>query len=325
MTPSSTEPPPVAEGWFQVHLRVPADAAEVVSDALLAIGATGVVEEYPELQQPGPAVSGERWEDVPPPPPPADGVVRLCGYLPRTGDAGERLDVLLQRLQQIDRWFPGVGAAEPVLERVPDEDWGRRWREHYAPVEIGRRLRVRPPWSAAGGEDRHEVIIAPGMAFGTGTHFTTIACLEALEDALEARPGATVLDVGTGTGVLALAALRLGASGIEAFDADRAAVAVARENLSLNDAAGRIRLWVGELAGVDGHADVVLANLLAPLLVQLAGALAERVAPGGVLIVSGLIAEQEDEVVAAFAGVGMTVANRRSDGSWVALELVSSS
>jgi len=321
MSPSSTEPPPVAEGWFSVRLQVPVDAAEVVSDALHQMGVCGVVEEYPELLEAGPSGSDETWEDAPPPPPPASGKVTLCGYLPRTGDTGERMDALRARLLIIDQWFAGVCTVEPVLERVPDEDWGRRWREHYAPVEIGRSMLVRPPWSNPGAGPRHEVIIAPGMAFGTGTHFTTTACIEALEDTLQGRPGATVLDVGTGTGVLALAAVRLGASTVAAFDTDRTAVAVARENVSLNDAGDRVRLWAGELAGETGSYDVVLANLLAPLLVRMATELCARVAPGGVLIVSGLLVEQQDEVVAAFSQAGMAVANRRSDGEWVALEL----
>ncbi len=306
--------------WLRLAVTVPASAVEAVSEALLDAGASGIAEEYPELTRPGPALSGDPGAWSPPPPPPAAGVVTLAGYLPREVGTSAALPALQRRLEDLSRVHPALAGARPVLEQVPDEDWGRAWREHYAPVDVGRRLRVRPSWVPP-REGRLEIAIDPGMAFGTGTHGTTAGCLEALERALEHRPGAAVLDVGCGTGILAIGAVLLGAGTVTAVEIDPDAVAVARACLALNGVSHRVDLRRGSVEAAPGRHDVVLANLLAPVLVRLAGDLAGATAPGGLLIASGLLREQEGEVVAALERAGLALRRRADHDEWVVLEL----
>lgn len=307
-------------GWHRIRLQVPVDRADLLADLLLAAGASGTTEDYPELHLPGPALSGDPRETVPPPPEPSDGTVEIAGYLPADVDAVEALRSLRAMLDDL----PGVAGLAPRLEPVPDEDWGRAWREHYAAVDVGRRLRIRPSWEAGGEGPRLEIRIDPGLAFGTGTHFTTAACLELLEESLAPSPplpAPSVLDVGTGTGVLAIGAVLLGARPVVAFDADPTAVEVARANLEGNGVSDRVDLWYGTLADLPAgrRFDRVLANLLAPLLCELSGDLAAALADGGLLIASGLLVDQEAEVASALEGAGLRISERRSDGEWVAL------
>ncbi|HYD39716.1 MAG TPA: 50S ribosomal protein L11 methyltransferase [Anaeromyxobacter sp.] len=202
------------------------------------------------------------------------------------------------------------------VAEVADQDWGESWKRGLEPLSIGR-VWVRPSWietpAPAGAA---EVILDPGMAFGTGTHPTTALCLAALSDLLGARPAATVLDVGTGSGLLAIAARKLGAREVRANDNDPVAVEVARENAARNGAA--VTIGVEPLGEIPGRFDLVVANILANTLVELAPELAAHVAPGGVAIVSGILVPQEDEVRAAYAAAGLAPlpAQDRRDGEW---------
>jgi ribosomal protein L11 methyltransferase len=323
MPPSRTPNTDSPRRWTQISADVPAAAADAVADALLDLGATGIAEEYPELTQGGPAVSTSA---LAPPPPAAREGVTLLAYLPGDVPAASLIDPLLKRLRVLDEVFAGLANVEVHVEAIEEKDWGKTWRAHYEAVEVGRSLLVRPSWKpATGGHDRLEVIIDPSMAFGTGTHFTTVGCLEALEDALDGRPGATVLDLGTGTGILAIAAARLGADSTLGVDTDPEAVVVAQRNLEINGVQQSVTVRHGDLAGVDGTFDVVLANILAPVLCDLAGELAAHMNPGASLVVSGLLVDQEEEVRRALTAAGVEISNRRSDGEWVALEATLSS
>jgi ribosomal protein L11 methyltransferase len=207
-------------------------------------------------------------------------------------------------------WFASADAAEEAraamggaIVEVPDEDWGEGWKKDFRPLDVGR-VRVRPSWiqepPPAGAV---EVVLDPGMAFGTGTHPTTALCLAALSDLLGERPGASVLDVGTGSGLLAIAARKLGAGRVAGNDEDPVAVAVARENAEKNGAA--LELTGAPVEEIPGAFDVVVANILANVLVALAPALAAKVAPGGVLLLSGILHPQEDEVRRAQIAAGL--------------------
>jgi ribosomal protein L11 methyltransferase len=225
-------------------------------------------------------------------------------------------------------WFEGHVAAEAarlahggVLAEVPDADWGEAWKKDFKALDVGR-VRVRPSWiETPPPPGSVEVILDPGMAFGTGTHPTTSLCLAALSDLLGARPGAAVLDVGTGSGLLAIAARKLGAGRVAANDNDPVAVEVARENAARNGAA--LELTGAPVEAIAGTFDVVVANILANVLVALAPALAARVAPGGVLLLSGLLGPQEDEVRSAHVAAGLepVPGGDRREGEWSLLAL----
>lgn len=225
-------------------------------------------------------------------------------------------------------WFAERAAAEAArrvvageLAEVPEEDWGEGWKKDFRPLDVGR-VRVRPSWiDEPTPPGAVEVVLDPGMAFGTGSHATTSLCLAALSDVLGARPGASLLDVGTGSGLLAIAARKLGAGRVAANDNDPVAVDVARENAERNGAL--LELTVEPVEVIPGTFDVVVANILANVLVELAPRLAAKVAPGGVLLLSGILGPQEDEVRRAQVAQGLVPlpGGDRRDGEWSLLAL----
>jgi ribosomal protein L11 methyltransferase len=210
------------------------------------------------------------------------------------------------------------GALVDVATSEIADDWADRWRSHHHPVEIAGRLRVRAPWHSADPE-REEIVIEPGQAFGTGAHPTTRLCLELLARLERAgAAGGPLLDLGTGSGVLAIAAAKLGYDPVEAVDHEQESVDAARANALANGVAigvRRLDLRSDPLPS----APTITANLLAPLLLELADAIGE---PPAVLIASGLLLDQGDEVAARFAQRhGMREEARREQGEWVALLL----
>jgi ribosomal protein L11 methyltransferase len=207
-------------------------------------------------------------------------------------------------------------ALAGAVEEIADQDWGEAWKKGLGAFSVGR-VFIRPSWiEAAIPAGAVEVVLDPGMAFGTGTHPTTALCLAALSDLLAARPGAAVLDVGTGSGLLAIAARKLGAARVRGNDNDPVAVGVARENAERNGA--EVQLSTDPLPAISGRYDLVVANILANTLVELAPEIAAHTAPGGVAVVSGILAPQEVEVVAAYAAAGLTPRPDldRRDGEW---------
>lgn len=215
---------------------------------------------------------------------------------------------------------PELPGAAFELGQVVEQDWSERWKDLIKAVVAGR-LWVGPPWLRAQAPARSvQVVIEPGMAFGTGDHATTHFCLEALDRALAERPGASVLDVGTGSAVLAIAARKLGASRVVGTDNDPVAIRVAQENAAANGVEG-LELSTADLAQVPGTFDVVLANILANTLIELAAPIADKVAPQGLLVLAGILATQADEVLAAYLPRGLTLRARVLRGEWAMLEL----
>jgi ribosomal protein L11 methyltransferase len=216
------------------------------------------------------------------------------------------------------------GLPEPQFQIVGESDWANSWKEHFHVVRIGRRFVIKPSWrdyTPASGDIVIE--IDPGLAFGSGLHPTTQLCLKLFEEM--DLTGQSLFDVGTGSGVLSIAALKLGAGPVRAVDIDDVAVRVARENFELNgfppgQANSSIEAAVGSAADTAGRQwQIVVANILAHILMQLMPQLAEAIAPGGQLILSGMIAEQEQEVTAEAKTHGLSVIGRQTEEDWVAL------
>lgn len=235
-------------------------------------------------------------------------------YWPTTKWSPDRLAQLRQTLRHLTG--PGLPEADIVVRTMRHQDWNRQWAESVKPLWIGRRLVVRPSWeSVAIGSDQIEIILDPKQAFGTGHHATTRMLLEWLEHVIQG--GETVLDVGTGSGLLAMVALRLGADTAVGIDHDADAIDCAREYASVNGFGPELSLQCGTLTG-DRTYDMVLANLDRQTLMMLAEPLAAST--GKMLLVSGLLRDQRAEIVEAFARVDLFPDCVREQDGWVAIE-----
>jgi ribosomal protein L11 methyltransferase len=215
--------------------------------------------------------------------------------------------------------------GELTTRVVHEADWADAWKAHFPVLRVGRRLVVKPTWRRhRAAPDDVVLALDPGMAFGTGLHPTTRLCLAAIERLAEDGRIARrrVLDVGCGSGILAIAAARLGANQVVGLDTDPIAVEASTANARRNRVSRRLRARLGTLPSGAGPFDVVLANLIASLLVRLAPALHDELTPGGTLLASGIFVDREAEVRAAFEGVGLSIRTTTCQGDWVALEAV---
>lgn len=214
--------------------------------------------------------------------------------------------------------FPHTAPPSIEVDTVGDEAWAENWREHFPPLAIGERLFVHAPWVERVPADRIAIVLNPGMAFGTGHHASTRGCLVLLEQALAVHPAARVLDLGTGSGILAIAAIKLGAAAACALDIDPEACAVAEQNAVANGVRQSIHFATG-LDDAAGAFDVVLANLFAAQLIASAAPIATAVVAGGTVIGAGILAAEADGVRAAWRSAGLQPEREWVDEGWVAL------
>lgn len=299
--------------WMEITVRVSREDMDAVSCIFDCIGTGGVVIEDPALIYN--VVSQGNNETVAmditvnPEDPPL-----IKGYLPADGKIRERLEELRGALGSINPSYP----AGLCIVEMEDSNWLERWRDFYHPVRVGKSLLVRPTWEAAGEAPGLLVIeMDPGMAFGCGTHPTTTMCMTLLEDAV--RGGEAVLDVGTGSGILAIAAARLGASRVLAMDFDGVAVGTARENVTQNGLQDRIDVREGNLLdGVDMPADIVVANIVADIILMLLPRAYTLLKPGGRFITSGIISHRREEMDRALTQSGLTIIKTLNEGEWTA-------
>lgn len=292
-----------AKTWIEVRFLVPARMQEEASLFLTEFSGRGVIL--------------EEDEDT-------EGVLIRAFFRPEEFGPWQQgqMQEYLKRLAGYDLYPLGL-----EIRRAAEEDWAEAWKRHFRPLKVTPRLVIRPPWEDYQAAP-HEVVVTiyPGMAFGTGRHPTTVLCLRALEElwdreAWPAEPGAwQVLDVGTGTGILALAAARLGAK-VLAIDVDPEAVAAALENVRLNDLEDWILVEDTPLAKLRQQFPLILANLTALDLKQYAEALAGRLASGGALIASGFLTEDLPALLDKFLGIGLHQAGLYTQEDWVALVL----
>jgi ribosomal protein L11 methyltransferase len=246
----------------------------------------------------------------------AVGVVAVKAYLAmdaKTERLRRQIEESLWHLSQISP-FP-----DPVFSIVEEQDWAAAWKEHFYPLRVGQSLVIKPTWRGFQPESTDLIIeLDPGMAFGTGLHPTTRMCLLALEE--QVKPQMSVLDLGTGSGILAIAAAKLGAGPVLALDTDSIAVEAARENVLLNDVQGQVVINQGSLDQALGVYDLVVVNILADVIIALTHeGLAERVKPQGTWVAAGIIEPQVVEVEDALNAGGLRVAERKQIEDWVSL------
>jgi ribosomal protein L11 methyltransferase len=295
--------------WVELSVEADAEAVEAVSEILGRVSAGTAVRPTRLVRDAGDELAVRMDPDAP---------FVVTAHLADGGAVASSVESTERALWHLQAF--GLGRVGPLAVRaVDDVDWADTWREHYVAQRIGRVVIV-PSWAEepiAPGEVA--VVLDPGMAFGTGLHPTTRGCLELLQE-VTPMPAA-VLDVGCGSGILALAALRLGAERAVGVDTDEQAVLATIENAERNGLADRVDASRGTLGETATPYGLVLANLVAAVLVELAPRLAAHLAADGTLIVGGIIAPRGDEVVSALAAAGLAVRERRDDGEWISLRL----
>ncbi len=241
----------------------------------------------------------------------------VIGYLPMD----DRLEGTLLRLREALRALPGAGfpgaPADITVRFVEEADWANAWKQYFKPQRIGGRLVVKPTWETWQKSPEDVVVeIDPGMAFGTGLHATTRLCLRSLEE--HVAPGVQIADVGTGSGILAVAAALLGAARVTAVDIDPVAVRIARENVAANHVEGAVTVAESPVPP-PGTFDIVVANILADVILGMAPALRDALRPGGLLIASGIIDTRAGDVRRGLEAVGLSAGQTRAEGEWVAV------
>lgn len=297
--------------WQELIIHVHRDAEEAVSNLMIETGSHGVAisdsadyvgqedrfgELYPEVEQ--------------------SEMIAITAYYPDTLDIEEVKADLAARLADLTDFGLETGQVSLESQELAEEDWADNWKKYYEPARITHDLTIVPSWTDYEATPGEKIIkLDPGMAFGTGTHPTTKMSLFALEQVL--RGGETVIDVGTGSGVLSIASSLLGAKEIYAYDLDDVAVRVAQENIALNPGMDNIQVAAGDLLrGGDVEADVIVANILADVLIHLTEDAYRLVKDQGYLIMSGIISEKWDMVRASAEAAGFFLETHMIQGEW---------
>lgn len=303
--------------WLELSVDVDSEAVEAVSELFTRFGYNGgvVVEQPLGLAAHGP----ENWEDQDQAWVDVSRPVTVSTYLHNDEQAPEtrrQIEGGLWHLAQMRQ----VGPLR-VTER-DEEDWANTWRAFYVTLRIGKRTVIKPSWLEFTPKEGDVVVdLDPGMAFGTGYHPTTSLCLEALEDYVQ--PDTNILDLGTGSGILSIAAAKLGGPGVRIFalDIDAVAVGATRENVARNGLNGQIIVEQGSttLAADFAPYNLIVANLLAAIIIDLAKSLHDLLEPGGTLISSGIFHERGDNVIAALEKAGLPVREKKQEGDWLCL------
>lgn len=306
--------------WCEAVVHTTTLGSDIISDELMQLGAAGT-EIVDRADVPDPRKAGVYWELYDPKmveDMPEDVLVK--GWFELNEHTHDVLARVKQRLNELKaEAFLDMGSLALDMQNVADEDWSENWKKYYKPFRIGSHLVVKPTWEPYTAQPEDLVIeLDPGMAFGTGTHETTNMCMQLLERYYQ--DGMRVMDVGTGSGILAIAAARLGAGNVLAIDIDPDAVKVARENVALNGVSDAVRVVVGDLCKSEAMpCELAVANIVADAICMLAGPLTRHLKKDGLLICSGIIREREQDVLNAAKEAGYTVKDRIEKGEWVAL------
>jgi ribosomal protein L11 methyltransferase len=288
--------------WVELAVEIHPSLAEAVSSFLIEQGSPGVIQE----ELPGPA---HRKKE------------RIIAYFPNDRGFRAKGGKIRSFLRSVSQLHPGSFSFHHRV--IKEEKWAENWKSNFKPLRITPRLVVKPPWEEYAQQKGELVIeIDPGMAFGTGTHPSTQMCLRALEEIMRySLHSPSMLDVGTGSGILAIAARKLGVRQVLAIDIDPVAIDCARKNAALNNTNRGIDFRVGSPDGLRRNFDIIVANLLPQELLQVAPFLPKRMSSGGTLIVSGLLRGQRKEIISAFAGQNLEILRSQDSKGWACLVL----
>lgn len=305
--------------WIEVNVQVTHEAVEVVADILTAAGTSGVAIEDPQL------INNLRnsgtWELCDIPEQENTEIVTVSAYYADDEKLQDRLKQIESELAAVEERIGSFRFGNIRFRSLSEKDWANEWKQYFHVTHVGESLVIKPSWEEYNPkEGEHVIKIDPGMAFGTGTHHTTNMCMARLEKVLPTN--AEVFDVGTGSGILAIAAALLGAKSVKAVDIDAVAVRVARENIADNGLEDKIEVKEGDLLrGTEGQADVIIANIIADIIIMLLKDIPGKLKDDGIFLASGIISDRRADVEAAAAEVGMKVDHLDEKGGWVVMQM----
>ncbi|MBU5672407.1 50S ribosomal protein L11 methyltransferase [Paenibacillus brevis] len=314
--------------WNELTIHTTEEAVEMITNFLHEAGAGGVtIEEHVDNSKPRDTSLGQ-WFEIPPNDIP-EGEAKILGYFPEGIALDEVAEQIKQRVEELREYDIDPGQPVYSVREVDEDDWANNWKQYFKPLKVSDRLTIKPTWEDYTPQSDQEQIIEldPGMAFGTGTHPTTSLCLRTLEGVIQ--PGDEVIDVGTGSGILAIGACRLGASRVLALDLDPVAVSSAAENTRLNGLEDRIQVVESDLLSVLKQGvntplsvklpvRVVVANILAEIILLFIEDVYEALESGGIYIASGIYKNKEQAVQDALLAAGFEITQTAREEDWVA-------
>lgn len=308
--------------WIEVTIKTTSAAIDLVCDRLTVLGFDSFIIDDQQDFERFLEENHQYWdyvdEDLEQK---MQGLSQIRLYLEDSAAAPEQISTLRDDLAVLRRDYPAVdfGSLEVALANVRDEDWENNWKQYYKPIRVGKHLVVVPSWEEYEKQAGDIILkLDPGMAFGTGTHATTRLCMELLEQSVTS--GCTVLDVGCGSGILAVCGVLLGASHADGVDIDELAAKIAGENAVLNGVEDRTHFVQGDLTDkISGQYDVICANIVADVIIRLCPSIRQFLKPNGYFLASGIIDERSVEVQKAILNCGMQIVDRREEAGWVAL------
>ena len=303
--------------WCEISIQTSHEAVELIAEIFRDLGASGVVIEDPELVNDYITSGKLDYTDIPIAK--ETEVVVEKAYLPVNGELEGRIQTLQQEIKALES--RGVNTAPAVLTtaELQDEDWSDTWKQYFHTEKPGERVVIKPTWEEYEPKDDEVVIeLDPGAAFGTGTHATTSMCIRQLEKLV--KPGMTVFDVGTGSGILSIISAKLGATNIQAVDYDDSVLKIVEENLEQNNVQDIISVAQSDLMqNVHGKAELVIANIIADIIIRLFDQLDEHLEQGGTLLTSGIIEDRIEDVLAAAEKHGYGVVERLENKGWACI------
>lgn len=303
--------------WCEISIQTSHEAVELIAEIFRDLGASGVVIEDPELVND--YITSGKWDYTDIPIAKETEVVVEKAYLPVNGELEGRIQTLQQEIKALES--RGVNTAPAVLTtaELQDEDWSDTWKQYFHTEKPGERVVIKPTWEEYAPKDDEVVIeLDPGAAFGTGTHATTSMCIRQLEKLV--KPGMTVFDVGTGSGILSIISAKLGAKNIQAVDYDDSVLKIVEENLEQNNVQDIISVAQSDLMqNVHGKAELVIANIIADIIIRLFDQLGEHLEQGGTLLTSGIIEDRIKDVLAAAEAHGYGVVERLENKGWACI------
>lgn len=311
--------------WKQVKVYTSTIALDIVSGVVISNGIRGVMVEDAQAFEEFLEDPDFQWDYL------DDHVMQLKDvetavifYIPDTVQGMEMLSAVQREIRQLPEKNPGIDFGRLVFESedIDEQEWSTAWKKYYHPVRVGGHIVICPEWEkdCPLGQGDIKIILDPGMAFGTGTHETTRLCMEFLEESVTAE--STVLDIGTGSGILAATALLLGAKSAVGVDIDELSVKIARENAVRNGVAENLTLYHGDLTEqVHGAFDVICANIVADVLIRLSEEVTQFMHGDSVLILSGIIEDRYDDVAQAMNKAGLLITGKKQENDWVSLRL----